>query len=43
VHGPDGGVVAVIDIDSEIPARFRAEDEAMLEEVIRLIEALPGW
>ena len=43
VHGPGGGVVAVIDIDSEIPARFSAEDEAMMEEVIRLIEALPGW
>ena len=35
----DGAVVGVLDLDSPLPGRFTSEDQAGLEEFVRLLEA----
>ncbi|MBQ5536472.1 MULTISPECIES: GAF domain-containing protein [Treponema] len=43
IHGRDGSVVAVLDIDSPETARFTKEDKAGLEEVARIMEKACDW
>ncbi len=38
IHGEDGAVVAVLDIDSPVLDRFSEEDRDGLEEFVRVIE-----
>lgn len=38
LHGADGGVVGVLDIDSPLPTRFDAADEMGLREVVWVLE-----
>ena len=38
LHGADGDVVGVLDIDSPLPARFDAADEMGLREVVWVLE-----
>ena len=37
VHGPDGSVIAVLDIDSDRPAAFDEVDRAALERIVTLL------
>ena len=37
VHGPDGAVVAVLDIDSDKPATFDDIDKEWLEKIVTLL------
>ena len=37
VHGPDGAVAAVLDIDSDRPATFDEEDRVWLEKIVELV------
>lgn len=39
----NGGVVAVLDLDSTSPARFSAEDAAGLEAVVAALEGCVDW
>lgn len=41
IHGADGEVIGVLDIDSPVKARFGAEEQEVLEELVRLIERIP--
>ena len=34
VHGPDGALIGVLDVDSDTPAAFDAEDAAALEALV---------
>jgi GAF domain-containing protein len=43
IHGRDGSVVAVLDIDSPETARFTKEDKEGLEEVARIMEKACDW
>lgn len=38
LHGPDGQVLAVLDIDSPLPGRFSQEDQTALEAFARVLE-----
>ena len=38
LHGPDGQVLAVPDIDSPLPGRFSQEDQTALEAFARVLE-----
>lgn len=38
-----GGVVGVLDLDSPLPERFSAADQAALEECARVLEAACDW
>lgn len=40
IHGRDGAVIGVLDIDSPILSRFSEEDAAGLEEFVKIIEGL---
>lgn len=41
IHGADGEVIGVLDIDSPVKARFGAEEQEVLESLVRLIERTP--
>ncbi len=43
LHGGNGGVKAVLDIDSPLPARFSDEDRAGLEDAARALECCITW
>lgn len=38
IHGPDGAVVGVLDLDSPVPDRFDPEDRAGLEDFVSVME-----
>jgi len=39
VLGPDGQLLAILDVDSDFPAAFTREDQAHLEELCRMLGA----
>lgn len=43
IHRGDGSVVAVLDIDSPLKGRFDPEDQAGLEQFVRVLEQYGEW
>ena len=43
IHRGDGSVAAVLDIDSPLKGRFDLEDQAGLEQFVRVLEQYGEW